>query len=304
MSTPRSEFSALARYADIVDDYDAFIAACHRPLPRAVWATHSAPPDIEERLRAHEANARPIPWLPKAWRLPHTARPGLWPEFSLGWIHTQEEATLWPARVLGAQPGERILDLCAAPGNKTLRIAADMKQTGTIVANERSWSRMSSLRNNIDRVGTRNVVTVCSDGLRFDDDDGSYDRVLVDVPCSCEGTVRKKGRMRFTSVADRRMMSGMQVALLRCALRHVRIGGVVVYATCTYAPEENEHVLDRAAGNAIIEKIEAPEGVVTQPGVVVFGDRVCRPDVQNAARIWPHHTDTGGFFVARIRRVC
>ncbi len=303
MNPPRSDFPALARYADIVDDFDAFVAACHRPLPRAVWATHAAPPDIAERVRAHEPDARPIPWLANAWRLPHTARPGLWPEFCLGWLHTQEEATLWPARVLGAKPGERILDLCAAPGNKTLRIAADMEHTGTVIANERSWSRMSSLRNNIDRVGARNVVTVCSDGIRFDAEEQSFDRVLVDVPCSCEGTVRKKGRMRYTSPEDRRMMSGIQVALLRQALRLVRVGGVVVYATCTYAPEENEHVLDRAAGEAAIEPVAVPDGVVAKPGVVVFGDRVCRPDVQNGARIWPHDTDTGGFFVAKLRRV-
>jgi 16S rRNA C967 or C1407 C5-methylase (RsmB/RsmF family) len=295
----------LLRYAPLVDDPDAFCEAAARPLPRVVWANplRADPEEVEAIVLRRCPEARPVGWFPHAWRLPPEAMPGRWPEHMLGLLHGQEEAALWAAPLLGARPGERVLDLCAAPGNKTAQLAVAMGDRGTLVANERQFGRLASLRRTLDRLGITCAVVTHDDGVRFPGDPGTYDRVLVDAPCTCEGTSRKP-RGRRTAGDERHRDSAVQIqkALLRRAVRLVRPGGVVVYATCTYAPEENEAVLD-AVADAVVEPLTPPPGLRVAPGIAEWNGRAFRPDVVNAARLWPHQNDTGGFFVARLRRV-
>jgi 16S rRNA C967 or C1407 C5-methylase (RsmB/RsmF family) len=306
-SPPSAHLEHLRRYASIVDDMDAFLAASRRPLPRVVWANplRTLPDDLDARIRRYAPEATPLGWMPKAWRIAPERRPGAWPEFRLGLLHAQEEATLWPARLLDAQPGERILDMCAAPGNKTALIACAMGDRGEIIANDKVPGRLSALRYNLERLGITSVAVTRSDACRLPFADGTFDRVLVDVPCTCEGTGRKlkgKGNRQTSSTGFHHTLVPIQKGLLRRALRLVRPGGIVVYATCTYAPEENEQVLDGLyLERAEILPITPPVGFRVAPGVTSWEGRDVRPDVVHAARIWPHHNDTGGFFVARIR---
>lgn len=297
----------LARYQTIVDDLDALVAASVRPLPRAVWINPlvTQPQRYAEALLAHCPEAQPLDDLEHAWRLPAKTPIGRWPEFLLGALHAQEEATIWPADLLGAQPGECVLDLCAAPGNKTVRIAAAMSNRGLLVANEKSWARLSALRFNLERLGIVNTVVTVGDGCELDEAWGPFDRALVDAPCSCEGTGRKRsGLIRETSTHERSSMTSLQVGLLRRALSLTKPGGSVVYATCTYAPEENEGVLSRIAQeDAEVLPLDIPPHVRAVPGVLEFEGTRYRDDVVNAARIWAHHNDTGGFFVAKLRRL-
>lgn len=297
----------LHRYRDIVDDFDAFIEVADQPLERVIWA-NTARTTLEaaaEVIARRCPEAKPLSWRPGAWRLPAEARPGKWPEYLMGWLHGQEEAALWAVDVLDPQPGERVLDLCAAPGNKTAQIALAMQGQGLLVANERRYGRLSAMRRTLDRLGFTAVVVSHSDGLSFPELPGGYDRVLVDVPCSCEGTSRKvDGRRHQGASTHREWIAGVQRGLLRRALKLVRPGGVVVYATCTYAPEENEGVLDGIdPSQATIEAVRPPAGLITAPGILDWGRDHYRPDVRNGLRMWPHHNDTGGFFVARLRRL-
>ena len=168
----------------------------------------------------------------------------------MGWIHCQEEVALWAVPMLQAAPGERVLDLCAAPGNKTAQIAVAMEDSGVIVANERRWDRLVSLRHNLERLGVTSAVVTRHNAARFPYLDGSspktpfalgsdgFDKVLADVPCTCEGTARKKSLRRRDDVAHyRRSVVQTQKGILRRALALTRPGGLVVYATCTFAPE-------------------------------------------------------------------
>lgn len=286
---------------------DALLAASQRPLPRVVWANplRPIPRDLDARIRAYAPEAEPLGWMPHAWRIDAARRPGRWPEFRLGLLHAQEEATLWPALLLDAQPGERVLDLCAAPGNKTALIAGAMEDRGQIIANDKVPGRLSALRYNLERLGVTSVAVTRADGFRLPFAPASFDRVLVDVPCTCEGTARKrkgKGNRQLCATGFHKTLVPVQVGLLRRALRLVRPGGVVVYATCTYAPEENEQVLDGLyEDRAEILPITPPAGFRVAPGVTTWNGRTVRSDVTNAARIWPHHNDTGGFFVAKLR---
>jgi len=293
------------RYLSLVDDQGAFLAACERPLPLVVWANPLAmdPAVVEAALFSAFPDAEPVSWRPHTWRLPPEAKVGNWPMHVVGGLYVQEEAAAFAGDVVDAQPGERILDLCAAPGGKTAQMAIAMGDRGTIVANDRRIGRLASLRRTVGRLGLTSVTVTCHDGIRFPQET-LFDRVLVDAPCTCEGTARKSGRRsRNPDERYRNTVVQIQKALLRRALSVTKPGGRVVYSTCTFAPEENEYVLDAIDPSlASIEPI-APMGLTVAPGLCEWRGRYLRPDIRHAARVWPHQNDTGGFFVACLRRL-
>ncbi|MCB9545086.1 MAG: RsmB/NOP family class I SAM-dependent RNA methyltransferase [Myxococcales bacterium] len=297
---------SLQRYLDVVDDADAFLCAAERPLPRVIWANplRQDPAKTAEEVRRLCPEAEPLAWRPDAWRLPPEVKPGRWVPWMYGRVHGQEEASLLAASLVDAQPGERILDLCAAPGGKTAGLAVAMADRGTLVANDRSYGRLSAIRRVLDRLGVTCAAVTCGNGVHFPAYPGGYDRILVDAPCTCEGTSRKPGgHQDVTSERYRRTIVQIQTALLRRALRLVRPGGRVVYSTCTYAPEENEAVLEAASTEPFtIEPVVAPAGLRLAPGLPAWQGQTFRPDVVNAVRLWPHHNDTGGFFVAVLKQ--
>lgn len=298
----------LRRYAPIVDDLEAFLAASVTPLPRVVWSNplHAPPDHIDARIAALCPEAKPVPWRAHSWRLPADAPVGRWPLHTIGGIYGQEEAALWAGDLVGARPGERVVDLCAAPGGKTAQMAIAMGDRGTLMANDRFKGRIPALRRTLDRLGITCAVVTRFDGVHFPRPEGGVDRVLVDAPCTCEGTTRKTagGRRAAPGEGYRLSIAQVQRALLRAAVRLTRPGGTIVYATCTYAPEENEGVLDALDPSLVtIEPLDVPAGLRVSPGITAWDGRHFRPDAANAARLWPHHNDTGGFFVARLRRL-
>ena len=231
-------------------------------------------------------------------------KPGRTLEFYLGLLHTQEEVSLVPPALLGARPGDRVLDLCAAPGGKTARIAVDMDNSGTLVANDIRPHRLRALRSNCERLGVLNVVVTPVDGTRYPLEAGEFDRILLDAPCSCEGNLRDSpGAMPGAHPPFLEGRSGLQSTLLGRAWKLLRSGGTLVYATCTFAPEENEMVLDYVLGDdAEIVPASVP-GLRHDAGVVAWEGRRLRPDCRNVMRFWPHLNDTGGFAVAVVRKV-
>lgn len=298
-----AETDRFARYRGIIDDWAAFLGALSSPLPRTLWANPllAEPADVRAEVEARWPEATALPWRRDAWTIPAGTPVGGSIPYRLGWLHAQEEAALWAVDALMLSPGDRVLDLCASPGNKTAQIAIALRDRGLVVANERKADRISALRSNLDRLGVTSVSVVRSDGVRFRTD-VRFDAALVDVPCTCEGTTRRHltGRGRPGVEAYRASIRQTQIALLRNAVRHVRPGGVIVYSTCTYAPEENEAVLDRVDG-VDIEAIPVL-GLTTAPGIPDWEGVSFRSDVVNARRVWPHFNDTGGFFVARLRK--
>ncbi len=292
------------RYRPIVDNPQAFLEASVRPLPRVVWTnTLRVSTRRAERLVLHRCpQAQPIGWIPGAWRVPPEATPGKWLEFALGLLHVQEEITLVPVWALGPLPGQRVLDLCAAPGNKGADVAVTMGDRGQLVTNEINWRRLSSLHDTLSRLGVTCATVTRGDGRSYPGKE-YFDRVLVDAPCTGEGTTRKSGgRTRSPESEAREEIVARQKGLLTRALGLTRPGGVIVYATCTYAPEENEAILSHVdPEQAVIEPLQLPPGLRATPGVRSWKGVEFRPDVTRALRFWPHHNDTGGFFVARLR---
>lgn len=302
----------LERYRPLVDDWNAFTAALRRPLPIAVWTNgpRIAPERLAELLEREGAAPEAIGWCPGAFRLGPDATPGRGLLGSAGVYHVQEEVSLLPVELLDPRPGERVLDLCAAPGGKTARVAVAMGNRGTVVANDVDWRRLVAVGKNLDRLGLANVVATSWDGARFPEEAGTFDRVLADVPCTCEGTSRKNpGVLAWGGEEERRRTAGVQRAILRRAVRLCRPGGRIVYSTCTYAPEENEAVVDavlRQEGEssaASVRLVESRvEGFSTAPGLTVWEGRELDPSIGRALRVWPHLHDTGGFFVAVLEK--
>ncbi|QCC52142.1 RsmB/NOP family class I SAM-dependent RNA methyltransferase [Halapricum salinum] len=295
----------LARYEPIVDDFEAFRAACERPLPSAIRVNTIKTTVERARRGLEEADlaAEPVEWHPGLFRLPEDQPGANWP-YTHGWIHGQEEVSAVPAAVLEPQPGERVWDACAAPGSKTTQLAALMDDSGLVVATDNNLGRLSALRSNTERLGATCVAVTNEDARNHSlkpFGGMEYDRALVDVPCSCEGTIRKNPDTLEEWTLDHvEGISGVQKGILTRAIKATREGGTVVYSTCTFAPEENEAVLDHVLDSGECRLVEFDLSLESRPGVTEWQGREFDPAVAQAKRIYPHHNDTGGFFVAKL----
>ncbi|QSG03437.1 RsmB/NOP family class I SAM-dependent RNA methyltransferase [Natranaeroarchaeum sulfidigenes] len=303
----------LERYRPLIDDFEAFIEACERPLPSAVRVNtiKATPAQVERAFDEADIGYESADWAGGIYRL-ETSSPGtLWPSVH-GWIHGQEEVSSLPAMVLDPQPGERVWDAAAAPGSKATQLSALMDDRGLVVANDNNLGRLSALRFNAERLGVTNMAVTNQDARNFSlkrfgeggEDDRRvdvFDRALVDAPCSCEGTIRKNpDTFDEWSLGHVESVAGIQQGILRRAVQATKPGGRVVYSTCTFAPEENERVLDQVLEKEDCRVVEQEVPLEHAPGVTEFEDEEFDPSVENAARIYPHHNDTGGFFCATL----
>lgn len=302
MSRAASGRPGLERYRPIVDDWPSFSEACARPLPIVIRANtlRTAPEALRRRVESYGLAAHPFPWDPR-WMLINGPA-GRLVEHWLGHFYVQEAVQAVPIRALAPHPGEAILDLCAAPGGKSTDIASRMDGGGCLVANEPDRGRQQSLFANLRRLGAWNVSCTGYRGEGFPLD-VSFDRVLLDAPCSAEGTLRKESALRNGAFASTiRRLAKLQRRLIERAYDLVRPGGVLVYSTCTFAPEENEatvaHLL--RSRDARLTPVELP--FPTASGLTEWNGEAYPEALRLCRRIYPHHLDSGGGFVARIER--
>ncbi len=293
------------RYESLVDDRDAFRAAARRPLPTIVRVNpiKTTPARARAALESDGYAVTTRNWNEYCIEV-DTDTPGrTWP-YQHGWVHGQEEISQLPATLFSFSPGDVVVDLAAAPGGKATQIAGLLGTEGTVIANDVNLGRLTALRSNADRLGVSNAIVTNRDGRqfslkRFDVD--AVDHVLVDAPCSGEGTIRKGGPQ---SAADQQMIGGLvpvQEALLRRAIAMTRPGGTVVYSTCTFAPEENERVLDAVLADGGCSIVPIDPGLPGDPGITAWKEARYDPAVRRARRYYPHRHDTGGFFCAKLQ---
>lgn len=295
----------LERYRDIVDDWAAFTEAASRPEPTVfrVRSGRIEEAELIDRLRAQGFETRSLEGLPGFHQVVSGER-ALSATFEHwnGLLYVQQASTGVAAPAVGVRPGRRALDLCSAPGGKTTHLAELMEDRGCIVASEISEPRIRGLLGNIYRLGHPNILVVSGDGRDFPEG-ALFDHVLVDAPCSGEGTLRRRGgSVPYQSAGFQAYVTGAQRGLLEKAVRLVRPGGTVLYVTCTFAPEENEAVVSDALRDLPIDLEPLDLPVPHARGVTSFQGAEYDARVEGAARIYPHHLDSGGLFLAKLRR--
>ncbi len=295
----------LERYREIIPDWSRFTAAAARPEPTTIRVrTGRIKPDVlAGRLLRQGYQLASLGGQPDMFRVETEPRSiALTLEHWLGLFYVQRASTGLAAPIFDPRPGERVLDLCAAPGGKTTHIADLMEDRGPLIAVEPHAGRIRALAGNVYRTAHVNVMTVAADG-RFFPGGALFDRVLVDAPCSAEGTVRAgKGKVRSKSGAYGGYITRLQEDLLRRAIDLTRAGGTVLYSTCTFAPEENEAVVDAVLKDAAVEIEPIALDLPHAAGLSSFGDRRFDPRLELAVRIYPHHLDSGGLFLAKLRK--
>lgn len=225
-------------------DYETFLSSYEEAPSKGLRVNLRKAPDFACNA---PFTLQPVPWAEGGYFYQEQDRPGRHPLHEAGVYYIQEPSAMIAAAAADWSEGERVLDLCAAPGGKTTAIADRMRGKGLIVANEIVPSRADILARNVERMGIVNcVVTNASPAELADRWEGYFDKILVDAPCSGEGMFRKNpeavGEWSPQVVA---MCAQRQEAILQSARRLLRPGGTIVYSTCTFSPEENESVIAR-----------------------------------------------------------
>lgn len=296
----------LSRYRPIIDDFEAFLDACRRPLPHTVRVqTCRATVDrVKAALTETSVGWSTIDWDDTLLEL-EVDTPGRTVPAYLGWVHGQEAASCLPAPVLDPSPGDRIWDACAAPGSKTGHLADLLGDDGLVVATDDNLGRLSSLRFNLERLGVTCAAVDHADARRYDPSAlgiDAFDSALVDAPCTGEGTVRKNpSALDEWSIDAVEAVGAVQRNILRRAVELTRPDGCIVYSTCTFAPEENEAVVDAVIGDTDcgLEPFELP--IQASPGVTSWDGQVFDDSLALTRRVYPHVSDTGGFYLAKLR---
>lgn len=276
------------------EETEAFLAADNAPAPMTVQVnslkTHQAA--LTAELEASGIGVRPHDWVPGCLELEHTGDLQALPAFREGRFLVQDAAAALVAPAAGVKAGDRVLDVCAAPGGKSFSAALAMGNRGSILSCDLHANKLSRIREGAERLGVTIISTAAADGSRENPDWlGRFDVVLTDVPCSGLGIIRKKPDARYKSPEELFTLPVVQGAILANAAGYVRPGGTLVYSTCTILPEENEQVVDAFLG-------ERPD-FVREPMALPPG-----PLPAGAAEVtlWPQRHGTDGFYICRLRR--
>lgn len=250
---------------------------------------------VESAMQSTGISVSRVPHLPQALRL--TGSTGAiqhLPGFSEGWWTVQDSSAQLVSHLLAPQPGELVIDACAAPGGKTTHIAQLMQDDGIVWAVDRTASRLRKLKENTERLQLHSVQICVGDSRNCSQFTNSCDRVLLDVPCSGLGTLHRHADARWRQTAESvRELSLLQTELLEHTATWVKLGGVLVYATCTLHPLENEAVIQSFLEHHSNWKIEPPTA-----------DSPASPFASSAGwlKVLPHRHIMDGFFMARLRK--
>jgi NOL1/NOP2/sun family putative RNA methylase len=293
------------------EEFPAFEAALTSPPVSGLRVnTLKISPD-DFRIRSPFVLGDPVPWAPSAFFLnPQQSQPGLHPFHQAGLYYLQDPSAMAPAALLAPQPGERVLDLAAAPGGKATALAALMHGEGLLVVNEIKDKRLGHLAMNMERWAAPNVVITNETPERLADGLGPFfDQVLVDAPCSGEGMFRKDmgARMDWSP----KMVAGCaqrQVNILGVAAKLVCEGGMLLYSTCTFNPEENEEVILNLLGEfpeyRVFPLPQFPGFMPGQPGWIsnLECDQDRKASLVGAVRLFPHRVMGEGHFICCLQR--
>lgn len=258
----------------------------------------------EEFLNISPFELRPIPWCANGFYYKKEDNPARHPYYHAGFYYIQEPSAMTPASFLPVEPGDKVLDLCAAPGGKTTELGAKLQRKGVLFSNDISISRTKALLHNIELNGISNIVVMSEESSRLASRmEGYFDKILVDAPCSGEGMFRKDPAMVKAWEPDKvELYSSIQRELLVDAAKMLRPGGMMIYSTCTFAPEEDEQSVEFLLEQCPeMELMELPMYEGFDQGHPQWS-KTGREDLIRCRRLWPHRLGGEGHFVALLHK--
>ena len=281
------------------DEYEAYLDSRQRSCFRGL-RVNTSKVEAEKFAEISPFPLERIPWIPNGFYLDAAASASLHPYYAAGLYYLQEPSAMTPAAFLPIQEGECVLDLCAAPGGKATELAARLRGTGLLVANDISNSRAKGLLKNLELFGQGNILVTCESPERL----ASYfpcffDKILVDAPCSGEGMFRKEPSMvKDWMEHGPNWYAPIQEEIVKQAARMLKPGGLLLYSTCTFSPKENEETV------AHLLEYEPSFRVCPLPEYEGFAPG--RPDLlrqlEHCVRIYPHRIHGEGHFLALLQK--
>jgi len=295
-------------------DSERFFEICYTKCPTSIRCNtlKIMPGDLRKRLEDYGWEVRvPFNDFPEIMVVSglKPGELGNTKEHLLGYFYVQEISSMLPALVLQPKAGDFVLDLCASPGSKTTQMAAMMENSGFILANEISMGRIGILNSNLERCGVMNTMVCRKEGVALcsalkKKSKLKFDKILVDAPCSGEGTLRKSPKT-FLMWNERMILNiaKTQRRLAEAALGLLKVDGVMIYSTCTLAPEEDEEIVDYLIRNYDVEVEMISLPLKFREGVTSWNGESLSEECGKCLRLYPQDNDTDGFFVTKIRKV-
>ena len=286
------------------EEYEAFENSSRKERTQGLRANLLKAEEEHFQERFSSFGLRKIPWVKEGFYYDETTRPGKSPWHEAGAFYIQEPSAMAVVSLLDPKPGEKVLDLCAAPGGKTSHAASRMKGKGLLVSNEIHPARAKILSQNVERMGMTGTVVTNSDpaGLKpyFPE---FFDKIIVDAPCSGEGMFRKEEEaVEQWSLENVLRCAIRQLEILDCAAAMLRPGGRLVYSTCTFAPEEDEGTvetfLEQHPEFSVVRTEPMPGLSQGRPEWVPGG----RKELADTFRIWPHKSEGEGHYLALLEK--
>ncbi|MHA1768798.1 MAG: RsmB/NOP family class I SAM-dependent RNA methyltransferase [Candidatus Thorarchaeota archaeon] len=283
-----------------------FLEACEEPVRTSI-RMNTLKASVEQtaaRLNEKGVDLQQVEWLECGFYADfHGFSPGALLEHMLGHYYVQGVPSMTVVQALDPQPHETVLDLAAAPGGKTTHLAQMMNNTGSVIAIEQDRLRVASLQSNVMRCGVENAIVYRGDARKIEHLELDPDRILLDAPCSGEGLIPlDSSRKTSKTMADVRFCATREDELLDAAVRALKPGGVLVYSTCSIAPEENEYVVDEILGRHPELRIVPIDLDFGDPGYTnPFGVSL-NDSLRLARRFLPHNHGTEGFFICKMEK--
>ncbi len=262
--------------------------------------------DLINRLNVYGVTLKSVPKLQDTYKVIHGNEIiGKTIEFIMGAYYIQSLSSMVPPIILSPGENDIVLDLCAAPGSKTTQLGELMNNRGTLIANEPGADRLKMLVHNIDKTGLINTGVTQSRGewlSRFYNN--YFNKVLVDAPCSALGVVQKKGEVSNWWSKERvELLSRLQLMLISSAIKMVKVGGEVVYSTCTLTPEENELIIDHIAKKYSVKILKIDLPVESINAFTKYNGEELDQNLSNGKRILPWKVDSDGFFIIKLKKI-
>ena len=286
------------------DEFDDFMKSYEAPRNFGL-RVNTAKLSAEEFERIAPFHLTQIPWVENGYYYEEQDAPARHPFYYAGMYYLQEPSAMTPASRLQVLPGEKVLDLCAAPGGKATELGAKLRGEGLLVANDISASRAKALLKNVEVFGIPNsFITNEIPGKLSGQFEEFFDKILVDAPCSGEGMFRKDPAVAKVWDKEKPLLCAkQQKEIIMQAAKMLRPGGQLLYSTCTFSPEENEEVIQyllSVSPEFEIREMPGYEGFSDgRPDLVKDGGH---PDLRKCIRIWPHKMSGEGHFIALLSK--